>query len=300
MHVVVCSIVYKICVLNSRRTLRGSPTNLRFATQIVIMCWYLLLIFGIWIFVSFLTYRYLIQKKNLFQKEVFFKKPSNVLFVIAHPDDECMFFGPSITAMVQPSLSNSSSRRKQAKDVYILCLSDGNANGLGEARREELKKSCKILGLADSNVLIHNGPVFFEDSQNSVWDSKAVADTLHLYIKKLNIDSIITFDKDGISGHLNHKSIYHGVLQLMKNSKRRVAVRVFILETVSVFRKYLGFIDSVFIKPNALICTSDWINRTNIQNAMAAHKSQYVWFRRLYITFSRYLFFNTFIPLEIY
>ncbi|KAK4018127.1 hypothetical protein OUZ56_000195 [Daphnia magna] len=221
MHVVVCSIVYKICVLNSRRTLRGSPTNLRFATQIVIMCWYLLLIFGIWIFVSFLTYRYLIQKKNLFQKEVFFKKPSNVLFVIAHPDDECMFFGPSITAMVQPSLSNSSSRRKQAKDVYILCLSDGNANGLGEARREELKKSCKILGLADSNVLIHNGPVFFEDSQNSVWDSKAVADTLHLYIKKLNIDSIITFDKDGISGHLNHKSIYHGVLQLMKNSKRR-------------------------------------------------------------------------------
>lgn len=88
MHVVVCSIVYKICVLNSRRTLRGSPTNLRFATQIVIMCWYLLLIFGIWIFVSFLTYRYLIQKKNLFQKEVFFKKPSNVLFVIAHPDDE--------------------------------------------------------------------------------------------------------------------------------------------------------------------------------------------------------------------
>lgn len=142
--------------------------------------------------------------------------------------------------------------------------------------------------------------MFFEDSQNSVWDSKAVADTLHLYIKKLNIDSIITFDKDGISGHLNHKSIYHGVLQLMKNSKRRVAVRVFILETVSVFRKYLGFIDSVFIKPNALICTSDWINRTNIQNAMAAHKSQYVWFRRLYITFSRYLFFNTFIPIEIY
>ncbi|XP_057370193.1 uncharacterized protein LOC130691288 [Daphnia carinata] len=264
------------------------------------MCWYLLLIFGIWIFVSFLTYRFLIQKKNLFLKEVFFKKPSNVLFVIAHPDDECMFFGPSIRAMVQPALSNSSTRRKQAKDIYILCLSDGNSNGLGEARREEFKKSCKILGLADSNVLIHNGPMFFEDNPDSVWDSKAIADTLNLYIKQLNIDSIITFDEDGISGHLNHKSIYHGVLQLMKNSKRRVAVRVFILETVNVFRKYLGFIDSVFIKPNALICTSDWTNRTKIQNAMAAHKSQYVWFRRSYIIFSRYLVFNTFVPLEIY
>ena len=56
------------------------------------MCWYLLLILGIWIFVSFFTYRYLSQKKNLFLKEVFFKKLSNVLFVIAHPDDEYVLF----------------------------------------------------------------------------------------------------------------------------------------------------------------------------------------------------------------
>ncbi len=56
------------------------------------MCWYLLLILGIWTFVSFFTYRYLSQKKCLFLKEVFFKKLSNVLFVIAHPDDEYVLF----------------------------------------------------------------------------------------------------------------------------------------------------------------------------------------------------------------
>ncbi|XP_046635319.1 probable N-acetylglucosaminyl-phosphatidylinositol de-N-acetylase [Daphnia pulicaria] len=264
------------------------------------MCWYLLLILGIWTFVSFFTYRYLSQKKSLFLKEVFFKKLSNVLFVIAHPDDECMFFGPAITALVQPSLSDSSSRKKKAKDIYILCLSDGNADGLGKTRREELKKSCKILGLADSNIIIHSGPPFFEDDSNSLWDFKSVADTLNVYIEKLKIDSLITFDENGISGHLNHKSIYQGVLQLKKESKKRVTVRVFILETVSLFRKYLGFIDSILIKPSALICTADWVNRMNIQRAMAAHASQYVWFRRLYIIFSRYLFFNTFIPLEVY
>ncbi len=90
------------------------------------MCWYILLILGIWIFVSFLTYKYLSQKKNALVKEVFHKKLSNVLFVIAHPDDECMFFGPTITALVQPSSRDSSSRKKKAKDIYILCLSDGN------------------------------------------------------------------------------------------------------------------------------------------------------------------------------
>jgi hypothetical protein len=39
-----------------------------------------------------------------------------------------MFFGPAITALVQPSLCDSLSRKKKAKDVYILCLSEGNSH----------------------------------------------------------------------------------------------------------------------------------------------------------------------------
>lgn len=90
------------------------------------MCWYLLVILGIWIIVAFITYRYLAQKKNAFVKEAFYKKLSNVLFVIAHPDDECMFFGPAIMSLIHPPFSDTSSRKKRAKDVFILCLSDGN------------------------------------------------------------------------------------------------------------------------------------------------------------------------------
>lgn len=37
-----------------------------------------------------------------------------VLLVIAHPDDECMFFGPTIFRLCE-----------QGADVYILCLSMG-------------------------------------------------------------------------------------------------------------------------------------------------------------------------------
>ncbi len=44
-----------------------------------------------------------------------------VLFVIAHPDDEAMFFGPSVTSIV--SWCNSVSSRD---NVHLLCLSTGS------------------------------------------------------------------------------------------------------------------------------------------------------------------------------
>lgn len=40
----------------------------------------------------------------------------NILFLIAHPDDECMFFGPSIVSLTGKPNAN----------VYLLCLSRGN------------------------------------------------------------------------------------------------------------------------------------------------------------------------------
>lgn len=39
------------------------------------------------------------------------------LFVTAHPDDECMFFAPSILAAIS-----------RTEHVYLLCLSDGTRN----------------------------------------------------------------------------------------------------------------------------------------------------------------------------
>lgn len=39
-----------------------------------------------------------------------------ILLLIAHPDDEAMFFGPSLLALTKPELGNH---------VKILCLSSG-------------------------------------------------------------------------------------------------------------------------------------------------------------------------------
>lgn len=61
-----------------------------------------------------------------------------ICLLIAHPDDEAMFFAPTVLALTRPGTGNH---------VKILCLSSGDAAGLGETRKRELVKSGLVLGL---------------------------------------------------------------------------------------------------------------------------------------------------------
>ena len=65
-------------------------------------------------------------------------KAANVLLLTAHPDDECMFFSPTILALLAA---------EPPPNLYSLCLSVGNADGLGVTRREELGRSLDVLGI---------------------------------------------------------------------------------------------------------------------------------------------------------
>lgn len=56
-----------------------------------------------------------INKRNGVMFESSIKKPKRVLIVIAHPDDECMFFGPTIYKLT----------KNEDVQVYLLCLSTG-------------------------------------------------------------------------------------------------------------------------------------------------------------------------------
>lgn len=73
-----------------------------------------------------------------------------ICLLIAHPDDEAMFFAPTVLALTRPENGNH---------VKILCLSSGNADGLGETRKKELVKSGLLLGLRDEkDVLVYDSP----------------------------------------------------------------------------------------------------------------------------------------------
>ena len=139
---------------------------------------------------------------------------SRILLIIAHPDDEVMFFSPLLI-----------SKRDSAGDVYILCLSTGNYKGLGDTRCKELYKSCAIFGIPRVNIKIINHE-FLQDSMDEIWPPDYIVDIVKHYVIEFRPDKvylnktsqsfmffcfflnllsqIITFDNYGVSGHPNH------------------------------------------------------------------------------------------------
>ncbi|KAL7676496.1 hypothetical protein ACOME3_002749 [Neoechinorhynchus agilis] len=100
-----------------------------------------------------------------------FPDTKNQCFVIvfAHPDDECMFFAPTIFSL-----------RSQGHSVYLLSLSAGNYNTDERIRRMEIIKATQALNIID---IVEN------------------------VTTQANCPNVITFDSYGISGHVNHRSI---------------------------------------------------------------------------------------------
>jgi len=66
-----------------------------------------------------------------------------VLLVVAHPDDESMFFAPTILFL-----------KSKGHNIHILCMSQGNADGLGITRKQELYRACDTLKIPREQVKV--------------------------------------------------------------------------------------------------------------------------------------------------
>ncbi|OLN82710.1 N-acetylglucosaminyl-phosphatidylinositol de-N-acetylase [Colletotrichum chlorophyti] len=176
-----------------------------------------------------------------------------ICLLIAHPDDEAMFFAPTVLALTRPETGNH---------VKILCLSSGDADGLGETRKKELVKSGMKLGLRqEQDVFVIDSPDF-QDSMTNVWDKAKIASLLgRAFAPQLarqraageepeaNIDVLITFDSVGVSSHPNHISLYHGarafVAALSSDPRWPSPVDLYTLTSVPFARKYAAFLDAI-------------------------------------------------------
>lgn len=212
-----------------------------------------------------------------------------VLFVTAHPDDECMFFGPVILKLAQQSDCQ----------IFILCLSEGDYDQEGVVRKQELWDSCRILGIPDSNITLCKSS-YLPDDPAVRWREDIVANLLLNHIEALSIDTVITFDKLGVSRHQNHVSIFYATAYLCMEQKLPTYCKAYALESINTLRKYSAMLDI----PISYLLSSYWYiislrDRKVLKTAMAAHRSQYVWFRKLYMNFSRYAVINTFKEIEI-
>ena len=215
--------------------------------------------------------------------ELVMKRDRNVLFVIAHPDDEAMFFVPSILSLGE----------FEGYCLHVLCLSSGNFDGLGETRSKELLESCRILGISEDRVCVVEDPEL-QDGMKSEWPATAVKRTVSKQVDKWGIHSIVTFDEGGVSGHPNHIDTCRGVEAMFEEDAFRVAhpdFRLWELRSTSLLRKYSGVFDLLVSSwdPGVFFCVfRPMINYM----AMNAHFSQFVWYRRLFIVFSRYGYMN--------
>ncbi|KAI6831175.1 chitin synthase export chaperone [Hortaea werneckii] len=237
-----------------------------------------------------------------------------IVFLIAHPDDEAMFFAPVLQWLSKPELGNQ---------VLILCLSSGDADGLGHLRKDELAKSAVLLGVKTSEHVVVVEDEKLPDSMEKKWDPKLIASILTRYFAPkmmstpsttaplANIDAIVTFDTGGVSGHPNHISLFHGASLFLRNLMQRHAgwespVKLYTLTSVNMFRKYSSILDSVMTIitciwrtkersefPTPLLVVSGPSGVRKAQRAMTtAHESQMRWFRWGWIGVSRYMVVN--------
>ncbi|KAF9462973.1 putative deacetylase LmbE-like domain-containing protein [Collybia nuda] len=256
-----------------------------------------------------------------------------ILLLTAHPDDECMFFAPTITALAGiPRTLDAGNHRKDAAAIYSLCLSIGDADRLGYIRRRELDLSLDVLGILKSNSWVLDHPDL-KDNMSSHWSPAIIANTITPYIIEHQISTILTFDEKGVSNHPNHKSLREGVIHFLRyyDHPTLPPPRLFTLITVPLTTKYTSIIAALLAKfdlykhrlfhhirlllrhdltsyfphnPNASqeftpVFISGIFEYSLAIRAMRKHASQLVWFRYLYVIFSRYMWVNEWAEVKI-
>jgi len=126
------------------------------------------------------------------------KKRKRLVCIFAHPDDEA--FGPGGTI----------AKFAKTQDVYLICATKGEAGkhkgkkagkNLGVIRENEMRASCKILGVKKVFFLgFRDG-----DLSNNLYHK--VAAKIEIILKRLKPDTIMTYEPRGISGHIDHIAI---------------------------------------------------------------------------------------------
>lgn len=226
-------------------------------------------------------------------------RPQRIGFVIAHPDDEAMFFSPTIRTLAD--VLNKQKESEGTVGLCLLCLSTGNFDGLGDIRKKELFESCARLGIGREKVTIVDDKEI-QDDPTREWPYDRVISHIERFVREYNVTTLITFDERGISSHPNHISVYQAVKLLLRDHD---SLRGYALITHSLVRKYLGLIDAWLLTPLSERLTSNnkrllfYTPRlTTARDAMMAHRSQLVWFRHLFIAFSTYTFVNILRPIQ--
>lgn len=138
----------------------------------------------------------------------------NILGIFAHPDDES--FGPGGT-LAQAAVNNHR--------VGIVTLTRGEAGSLGiskelerdelaERRTKELQCAAEVLGVTYLKIFS------LPDNKLSTLPEKKIYKILVTEIHQFAPDVVITFHKNGITGHPDHKTVTKLVSKVIRQSNK--------------------------------------------------------------------------------
>lgn len=209
------------------------------------------------------------------------------LVVVAHPDDESMFFAPSILAL--PGYPWAT--------VRVLCLSTGDFQGEGARRAQEMVAACAALGVGADAVEVVDDPRL-RDGPGERWSKEVVAERVAAAVDRWRVSKVLTFDDQGASGHPNHVATHRGVRHFLAGCPE---VQGWALETAGPALRFTGWLGAAvlaLILPDDSLLHSTSPQALRPQRAMLCHRSQLVWFRWLYMAFSVYMCVNIIVRLR--
>uniref|UniRef100_A0A8C5VII0 N-acetylglucosaminylphosphatidylinositol deacetylase n=1 Tax=Microcebus murinus TaxID=30608 RepID=A0A8C5VII0_MICMU len=140
------------------------------------------------------------------------------LLVIAHLDDEAMFFAPKVLGLA-----------RLRHQVSLLCFSAG--------------RSCPNTGIVKHVQVMPLPCRDFPDGPGVQWGTELVGSILLQHAEASGINLVVTFDAGGVSGHSNHVALYAAVRALRSEGKLPKGCSVLTLQSVNVLRKYLSLLD---------------------------------------------------------
>nr|XP_047131038.1 N-acetylglucosaminyl-phosphatidylinositol de-N-acetylase [Hydra vulgaris] len=159
----------------------------------------------------------------------YFPGNHSIALVIAHPDDEAIFFSPTLLYL---------SKIKHFQ-MHVLCVTNGNFYGLGEVRSKELFRSCYEYGLEKEQVYLLNDDMFY-DHPSIRWNNiSMLAKKLELILEERSIDTVLSFGPYGCSGHPNHRDVHLTVRTL-------TSYRRFFMTDVCFLRYYGGIFEVIY------------------------------------------------------
>ncbi|ORM40052.1 putative N-acetylglucosaminyl-phosphatidylinositol de-N-acetylase [Babesia sp. Xinjiang] len=214
----------------------------------------------------------------------------SIAFVIAHPDDESMFFTPLLEVLTtSPDVANQQIRLK------LLSLTKGGSNGCspyrsgdymgqGDKRIAELAKICEKYNIkctVDDEPDTQDGPY--------VWDLEKVSYRIEQFLQENNVTLVFTFDQYGVSGHPNHISAHKAAANV---KERYSAVDVWCLKTYGIITKYfppLAILRSVFRRPSVVR-----FSPFDVDSNMEIYHTQKRWYTKLWAFCASYSYVNSF------